>query len=139
MKLSVAVISASLALVVTATTLATPRARPSDRACLVAWNSPANHANHLRLLAQRPVSGVQLLPGVIGSDSWTKGATPTQTNAPACLLTLAKPGRVRIVSGIWQTAGISHWSFGPPIPTSKPVVANVRLLSDGRVAKIYRH
>jgi hypothetical protein len=85
------------------------------------------------------MSGLQLLPGVIGTDTWAKGSTPTQTHAPACLLTLAKPGEIRIVIGVWQTAGVNHWSFGRPTPTTKPFFANVRLLSDGRLTKIYGH
>jgi hypothetical protein len=67
----------------------------------------------------------------------TNGSPPTQTDAPACLLTLAKRGEIRIVTGIWRTAGVSRWSFGHPIPTTKSLFANVRLLSDGRVTKIY--
>jgi hypothetical protein len=56
----------------------------------------------------------------------------------ACLLTLAKPGAIRIVTGIWASDGIRRWSFGHPIPTRKPFFENVRLLRDGRVTKIYR-
>ena len=138
-RLSVALILTSLALAFAGTTLAAPRARPSDRACLLAWNSPANDANRVRLLAERPISGVRLLPGVVGTDTWAKGSAPKQTTAPACVLTVAKPGEIRNVTGIWKTAGVSRWSFGLPIPTSKPFLSNVRLLSDGRVTKIYRH
>jgi hypothetical protein len=129
----------SLALPFAGTALATARAQPSDRACLLSWNSPANHTNQLRLLAQRPISGLQLLPGRVGTDTWTKGSPPTQTSALACLLTLAKHGEIRIATGIWEAGRVSRWSFGHPIPTSEPVFANVRLLSDGRVTKIYRH
>lgn len=137
--LSVAVILASLVVASAETTHATTPVHPSDRACLLAWNSPANHENRLRVLAQRPISGLRLLAGEIVTDTVTKGSTPTQTSAPACLLTLAKPGNIRIVSGTWKGAGVSSWSFGRPVPTSKPFFANVRLLSDGRVTKIYRH
>jgi hypothetical protein len=136
---SVAVTLTSLALVCAVTTLAASRAQPSDRSCLIAWNSPGNHPNRIRLLAQRPISALQLLPGTVGTDTWTKESPPTQTTAPACLLTLAKPGEIRIVTGVWRAAGITRWSFGRPVPTSKPFFANVRLLSDGRVTKIYRH
>jgi hypothetical protein len=136
---SVAVALTWLALAFAGTALAASRAQPSDRSCLIAWNSPGNHANRLRLVAQRPISGLQLLPGTVGTATWTKGSLPTQTTALACLLTLAKPGEIRTVTGIWRAAGVSRWSFGPPIPTSKPFFANVRLLSDGRVTKIYRH
>jgi hypothetical protein len=53
-------------------------------------------------------------------------------------LTLAKPGAIRTVIGIWRTVGVGRWSFGRQIPTTRPFFANVRLLSDGRVTKIYR-
>lgn len=128
----------SLALVVAAAAFATPGARPSDRACLLAWNAPGNHASRVRLLAQRPLSGLQLLPGTVGTDTWSKGSTPKETSSPACLLTLAKPGQIRIVIGTWRAAAVTRWSFGRPIATRKPFFANVRLLSDGRVTKIYR-
>jgi hypothetical protein len=104
----------------------------------VAWNAPGNHASRLRLLAQRPIAGLLLVPGQASTDSWTKGSPPTQTTTLACLLTVAKPGEIRVVTGTWRPAGVARWSFGRPIPTSKPFFANVRLLPDGRVAKIYR-
>jgi hypothetical protein len=129
----------SLALTFGGTALATSQARPSDRTCLLAWNAPANHANRLRLLAERPIAGLQLLPGTVGTDTWRKGSRPTQTTTPACLLTVAEHAEIRIVTGTWKTAGVSRWSFGRPIPMSKPIFANVRLLSDGRVTKIYGH
>jgi hypothetical protein len=80
-----------------------------------------------------------LLPGVVGTDTFKKGLPPTQTTAPACLLTLAQPGEIRTVTGVWDAARVTRWTFGRPILTSKPFVANVRLLSNGRVTKIYRH
>jgi hypothetical protein len=135
---SVALTLTAFALLGTATTLAATRAQPSDRSCLTAWNSPGNDATRLRLLAQRPISGLRLLPGRVGADTWTTGSPPTQTAARACLLTLAKSGEIRTVTGIWRAAGITRWSFGRPTPSSKPFFANVRLLSDGRVTKIYR-
>ena len=119
-------------------TLAASNTLPSDRSCLVAWNSTGNEANRLRLLAQRPISGLRLLPGAVGTDTWSKGSPPTQTSAPACLLSLAKPGKLQVVTGLWRGAGVRRWSFGRSIATSKPFVANVRLLSDGRVTKLYR-
>jgi hypothetical protein len=134
-----AVILVSVALTFTAAALAGQRLQPSDRACLIAWNAPANHANRVQLLAQRPISGLQLLPGVVGTDTWSKGSVPKQTSTVACVLTLATPGEVRFVTGAWRAGGVTRWSFGRPIPTSKPFFANVRLLADGRVTKIYRH
>lgn len=109
---SLAVTLMALILAFAGTTLAQPRAQPSGRA------------------------GLQLLPGTVGTDSWTKGSPSTQTSAAACRLTLAKPGAIRTVTGIWRTVGVSRWSFGRQIPTTKPFFGNVRLLSDGRVTKI---
>jgi hypothetical protein len=137
--LLVPLVLAPVALAVAGNTPAASRAQPSDRTCLIAWNSPANDPNHVWLLAQRPISGLQLLPGTVATDTWPKGSTPTQTSRLACLLTLAKPGQVRIVTGFWKTGGgVSRWSFGRTIPTRRPIAANVRLLPDGRVTKIYR-
>jgi hypothetical protein len=87
------------------------------------------------------MSGLLLGLGEVGTDTWVTGSAPKQTTALACLLTVAKPGEISTVTGIWRTAGVSRWSFGRPIPTRKPFLffSNVRLLSDGRVTKIYRH
>ncbi len=52
---------------------------------------------------------------------------------------MAKPGEIQVVTGRWRAGHVSRWSFGHPIPTTKPFFANVRLLSDGRVTKIYRN
>lgn len=136
---SLAMVVMSLALPIVAPALAASQAQPSDRSCLIAWNGPGNLANRTHLLAQRPLTGLQLLPGRVGTDTWSKGSAPKQTSSLACLLTLAKPGEIRIVTGTWRGAGVTHWSFGRPIPTSKPLFANVRLLFDGRVTKIYQH
>jgi hypothetical protein len=128
----------SCAAALATTTPAKSPGRPSDRACLVAWNSPANDGNHVRLLAQSPIKGLQLLPGTVGVDKVSNGLPSTQTSSLACLLTFAKRGEIRIITGIWGTAGVSRWSFGRPILTTRPLFSNVRLLSDGRVTKIYR-
>jgi hypothetical protein len=114
--------------------------RPSERSCVVAWNAPSNQSNRLRLLAAKPVVRLTLRPGVTSRDTWTQGAAPTQGSAlPACLLTLVQPGAIRLVTGIWRGGGVSRWSFGRALPTTRPSrPANVRLLRDGRVAKLYR-
>jgi hypothetical protein len=117
----------SLALTVTA--FAWAQAQPSERACLTAWNAPANHANQLRLLAQRTLSGVQLLPGRV----------VTEVTSPACLLTLLKSGRIRVVAGRWHQGHVNRWSWGRSITNTHPFLANVRLLPSGHLAKIYRH
>jgi len=116
---------------------ATPRSGPSERACLITWNSTVNRSNHLRLLAQRPIIGLSLRAGVVGIDIWSKGAPPTQTSSQACLMTVSKRGEIRLVTGIWKNAGVSRWTFGRWSPTNTPFPSNVRLLPDGRVTKIY--
>lgn len=113
--------------------------RPSGRACLLAWNAPSNQLNRVRLVAARPFRGLSLLPGVTFTYTWTKQPTPKQTRAQACLMTISKPGHIQVVTGIWRTGHVTRWSFGHPIPTTRPFFANVRLFPDGRVAKIYRH
>jgi hypothetical protein len=113
--------------------------RPSDRGCLLAWNAPSNHLNRVRLVAARPFAGLSLLPGATFTYTWTKQSTPRQTRAQACLLTISKPGQIQVVTGIWRIGHVSRWSFGHPIPTTRPFFPNVRILPDGRVTKIYRH
>jgi hypothetical protein len=136
---SAAVILTSLALALAADALATPGAQPTARACLIAWNASGNHTNRVHLLVQRPISGVQLLPGMAGTDTWGSASTSKQTSSLACLLTLAKPGEILTATGTWHAAQVTRWSFGRAVATTKPFVANVRLLSDGRVTKIYNH
>jgi hypothetical protein len=67
------------------------------------------------------------------------GDDPLQTTTPACFLTLRKAGRIRIVTGRWHDAGVSQWRWGRWTPTTIPFDANVRLLSGGRLAKLYQH
>jgi hypothetical protein len=119
--------------------LAAPPTQPSDRACLIAWNSPANHANRVKLLAARPMLGLMLQPAVVYTVTWTKTSSK-QTGGPACVLTIMKRNEIRNVTGRWKSAGVTQWTFGRPIRTNKInlLAANVRLLPDGRVTKIYR-
>jgi hypothetical protein len=112
--------------------------QPSERACLIVWNSPANHANRVRLLAERPIVALTLRAGVAYTDTWTKGSPPTSTGGPACLMSIAKRGEVLTVTGLWKGTGVPHWAFGPTYRTADRLLANVRLLPDGRVTKIYR-
>jgi hypothetical protein len=128
---------ALLALALAGTASAASRTRPSDRACLLAWNAPGNHGSRTRLLAQRPIAGLALRAGVVLVDMWTKGSASTETRGPACLLTIEKRGSTRIVTGMWRRAGVGAWSFGRAIQMRARVVPNVRLLPDGRLTKIY--
>jgi hypothetical protein len=140
MSRRLAVVStAASASLLAAAALAAPRSHPSDRACLLAWNAPSNHGNRLRLLAVRPISELSLRPGKTFTSTWTSGSAPRQTAAEACLLTLRKPGEIQVVTGVWRAGGVGRWSFGHPIPSRRPFYANVRLLPDGRVTRIYRH
>ena len=134
-----ALVAGTLALLLASTTLAA--SQPSERACLIAWNSPANHANRVKLLALRPIVGLALHAGVAGTDTLTKTSS-TQTSGPACLLTVIKRGELRIVTGMWRGTGVERWTFARAIPTTKSYpsagFANVRVRTDGRVTKIYR-
>jgi len=118
--------------------LAAPPTQPSERACLIAWNSPANHANRVKLLAEKPILGLMLRPAVVYTVTWTKTSSK-QTSGPACLLTIMKRNEARVVTGMWKAAAVDRWTFGRPTPTKNrdPLGANVRLLADGRVTKIY--
>jgi hypothetical protein len=121
--------------------LAAPPTQPSERACLIAWNSPANHANHVKLLSEKPIVGLTLRTGVSYTVTWTK-TTSKQTGGPACLMTIIKRGGLRIVTGTWTANGVARWTFGRTIAERRnhppTETANVRLLADGRVTKIYR-
>jgi hypothetical protein len=132
-----ALAAVALGVVLVGTAGAAP-ARPSDRACLIAWNAPSNRPSRLRLLAGRPIQRLSLLPGVVSSDTWRKGLAPIETATDACLLTLARPGTIEVVTGLWRAGRVRVWTFGDPIPTKAQFFRNVRLLPDGRVTKISR-
>jgi hypothetical protein len=129
------------ALLLAATAFAATPKQPSERACLIAWNSPANHSGRGRLLAERPILGLMLRAGVSYVDTWTTTST-TRTGGPACLMTIVKHGKLRSVTGPWMTNGVDRWTFGRALAATRtyppPGAANVRLLPDGRVTKIYR-
>ena len=125
-------------------------------------SNPAKHRNHTHCLLRVPIAlafsfavfvagaataaglsqpsdrGCLLRGGNSFTDTWTKGV-PKQTSTEACLLTVAKTGKIQFVTGVWRVGHVSRWSWGHPIPTTRPFFANVRLLSDGRVTKIYSH
>lgn len=56
----------------------------------------------------------------------------------ACLLTLVKGHRALPITGIWRGSGVARWVFGHPLTANSTLGANVRVLRDGRVTKIYR-
>lgn len=105
---------------------------------MLAWNAASNQANRTKLVAARPIIALSLRSGVAFTDSWSKTGLRTQTSDEACLLTIKSHDRIQIVTGAWQTGTVTRWSFGRPLPTTNALPGNVRLLSDGRVAKIYR-
>lgn len=113
-------------------------ARPSERACLLAWNAPSNGANHSRLARSWPWAKSTLRPGIAGTVVFKRGSPPKQTTTEACLLTLAKGHRVLPVTGIWRGGDVASWVFGHPKPANSTLGANVKVLPDGRVTKIYR-
>ena len=133
------VVALTMALAFASTT--TAASPPSERACLIAWNAPANHVNRVKLLSERPIRGLELRAGVAGTDTWTKTAS-TQTSGPACVMTIMKRGLLQIVTGMWKGTGVGRWTFTRAMPVAKDYppagFANVRLLADGRVTKIYR-
>ena len=132
-------ITAALVSAATATADVAPQ-RPSERSCLVAWNAPQNQSNRLRLIAAPRVSNLSLRTGVTGTVTWSRGSAQKQTRATACLLTLARPGQIQLVSGVWHSGRVARWSFGRTIPSTTPLLgANVKLLPDGRITKIYHH
>ena len=139
--LRLALAATALSLTFAGATFAAIHRQPSERGCLIAWNSSANHANRVKLLAQRPIVGLMLGAGVAGTDTWTKTGS-THTEGPACLMTIIKRGQLRLVTGMWKPNGVEHWTFGRALAAGKnyppPDSANVRLLSDGRITKIYR-
>ena len=112
--------------------------RPSERACLLAWNAPSNGANHARLARGGPWAKSMLRPGVAGRVVFKRGSPPKQTMTEACLLTLVKGHRVQPVTGTWRGGGVTRWVVGHPQPANSSLGANVKVLRDGRVTKIYR-
>ena len=119
---------------------AAPGAPPSDRACLLAWNAPANAAARAHLLTLRPAARALLLPGVVYTDTWSRGKPATRSaGVEACLLTVRRRQRVQIVQGRWRDGGVRRWTFLHPAPAAgSPLGHNVRVLPDGRVTKAYR-
>jgi hypothetical protein len=119
--------------------MAASHSRPSERSCLIAWNAPSNQANRAKLIARRPIAGLFLGTAVSGTVTWTKEASPSQsTPHQACMLTIAKSQQIQMVTGVWKAGRVSEWSFGRSLPTATHPPGNVRLLSGGRVTKIYR-
>jgi hypothetical protein len=118
--------------------LAAPPTQPSERACLIAWNAPTNRANRSKLLGERPIVSLMLRPAVVYTVTWTRSSSK-QTGGPACVLTILKRNAAVNVTGMWKLHGVDKWTFGRPISTKNRDLpgANVRLLPDGRVTKIY--
>jgi hypothetical protein len=117
---------------------ASAAARPSERGCLLAWNAARNSGTRARVVQAAPSPRALLVPGIVGRDVIVNGMARPAQEAPACLLTLVRRGRIQVVSGSWRNGGVRSWTFGREISTSRPLPANVRLLRDGRVTKIYR-
>lgn len=117
--------------------MAAPHRRPSDRSCLVAWNAVSNRANHARLVAARPITALTLLPAFVYAVSVVKSGPSRRMRGEACVLTIAKKREIRVVTGVWRAGHVSRWLFGRPIRKTKPLIANVRLLPNGRVVKVY--
>jgi hypothetical protein len=78
--------------------------------------------------------------GRCGHGDLEEGIDADADKRPACLMTIMKRSESRLVTGMWKSGGVSRWTFGRLSPASNlnPLEANVRLLPDGRVTKIYR-
>jgi hypothetical protein len=111
---------------------------PSERRCLLAWNSPDNAASRQRIVAEGPWPQASLFAGVSGTITWRRGAKPVTTNGPACLLTLVRRKRVQPVTGLWRNGVVRRWWFERPLTANRaPGPTNVKVLTDGRVTKVY--
>lgn len=132
-----AVLLSVLALAVVISAPAAAATRPSERACLVAWNARSKGANRSVVAAGRPWVSASLRAGTTVTVRWTRGMPPSQTSAEACLLMLAKGGRVRMTTGIWRNGRVVRWRTQEHATDSAPRHSNVRVLPDGRVTKIY--
>lgn len=111
--------------------------RPSERACLIAWNAPANASNRAAVAAGLPWPNATLHPGRTFQDTWTRGGTQRQTSDDSCLMTLGKRRTLQLVTGLWRNGRVREWSFGQTFATSRQPPSNVRVLPDGRVTKVY--
>lgn len=133
------VLIATVALAVTVTPEAAPApVVPSERSCLLAWNAPGNLANRMRVAGGRPWSSASLRAGTTSTVTWSRGKK-TETTSPACLMALVARTRLQLVTGVWRERRLVRWSFARPIPAEQPPFgANVRVLTDGRVTKVYR-
>lgn len=75
--------------------------RPSDRACLLAWNAPSNRPLQLRVAAGAPWSRAMLGSATTTGITWEQGSAPTHSTAQSCVMALQGPARSRLVVGIW--------------------------------------
>jgi hypothetical protein len=129
----VTVASAASALTVSGVAPGAQR-QPSERSCLLEWNSPANSASRERVVASGLWSAASLRPGTILTIPG-----PAQGKS-GCILHLRRKGRFLAVNGPWRNGRVAKWSFGPSgrISGDQHIPSNVRVLPDGRVTKIYR-
>jgi hypothetical protein len=108
---------------------------PSERGCLLAWNAAANQHSRAALAGSGPWRSASLRTAVVGSLTWGNGTT-TATQENACVLDVAGNKMSRELVGVWRNGGVLSWKKrGGGIGVR---VANVRVLADGRVTKIYR-
>jgi hypothetical protein len=72
-------------------------AMPSERACLLAWNEPANASNRAWVVANGPWANGSLRPGMAVTASFKRGSSPQSTSTVACILVLVQRQSIRMV------------------------------------------
>jgi len=113
------------------------RESPSERNCLVAWNSRSNVVNQGRIVTSGPWKRALLVPAAVGTVRFPSSTTSAETLG--CALILRKPSLAQQIIGYWRDGRVVKWTFSRLFETtSSPGFANVRILRDGRVTKIYR-
>lgn len=111
--------------------------RPSERACLVSWNARSNLQGRERVAAGAPWRAAVLVAAKTG---WvTINPVGSSFETPACVLLLVKSRRMREVVGPWRSGRVTRWRFSPLFSADEiRLPSNVKVLTDGRVRKIYR-
>jgi hypothetical protein len=119
-------------------TATTQPERPSERRCLVAWNSPANQAVRSRVLELRRWKRGLLVSSSLALVAFGQTVQPSNPLAPVCSLVLVTDTRAQQLVGVWKNGRVTRWLLGASLPSSNSFTSNVRVLSDGRITKIYR-
>lgn len=115
--------------------VATAASAPSECSCLLAWNVASNSGNGDRVVRLGRWPSATLTPASVGTVGLNP---PTNSNVRGCVLMLSRPGWQQQIVGRWVDHSVRTWIFWPAVRTSARLPrSNVRVLSDGRVTKIY--